>query len=72
VVKYRKQLLTGEKGRFVKGSTLSISECSDFTVEKTFGLTDILSVQSATLLLIQFENTFKSKDNLTIHPRYFL
>jgi putative transposase len=34
VVKYRKQLLTGEKGWFVKGSILSISECSDFTVEE--------------------------------------
>ena len=34
VVKYHKQLLTGEKGRFVKESILSISECSDFTVEE--------------------------------------
>jgi hypothetical protein len=38
-------------------------------LKKRFGLTDILSVQSATVLLIQFENTFKSKDNLAIHPR---
>ena len=34
VVKYRKQLLHGEVGEFMKMTVLDISESSDFTVEE--------------------------------------
>jgi len=34
VVKYRKQLLLGEMGEFVKRNVLDISEASDFSVEE--------------------------------------
>ena len=34
VVKYRKQLLIGDLGQFIKDSTLEISEVSDFSVEE--------------------------------------
>jgi putative transposase len=34
VVKYRKQLLIGDLGQFIKDSTLEISEISDFSVEE--------------------------------------
>jgi hypothetical protein len=41
---------------------------SNFGSKKPFGLTDTLSVQSATHPLKQFVNTFKSKVSLSIHP----
>ena len=34
MVKYRKQLLIGDLGQFIKDSTLEISEVSDFSVEE--------------------------------------
>jgi putative transposase len=34
VVNYRKQLLIGDLGQFIKDSTLEISEVSDFSVEE--------------------------------------
>jgi putative transposase len=121
VVKYRKQLLHGEVGEFMKRSVPDISQKSDFSVEEieidrdhihillrispryavgqhvrrikqqtnrliwsrypnlkkqfwlenNFGLMDILLTQSAIPPLIQFENIFKSKVSLSIHPRDF-
>ena len=113
VVKYRKQLLKGDVGDFVKQKITEIAERSEFNIEeievdkdhihilltispnisvasyvrrikqsttqslwsrfkwfkkqfwvkKHFGLTDILFALLGMRLLIQFENTFKSRAN---------
>ena len=123
VVKYRKQLLKGDVGDFVKQKITEIAERSEFNIEeievdkdhihilltispnisvasyvrrikqsttqslwsrfkwfkrqfwvkKHFGLTDILFALLGMRLLIQFENTFKSRANYSdsSHRRRF-